>query len=529
MQGKTFLDAIAAVTYAILFPHTKIVVAASTRRQGNELLLKITEDLMKNYGWGSENLRKEIAYSTVSENKAEIHFTNGSWIKVVTPADTARGARANILFVDEFWMLDLNTINTVLRRFLTAPRHPAYLDLPEYEHLQERNKEIYTGSAYYKSHWSFTKARTYFKNMLRDDKRYFVCDLPYQIAIKNDLLSREQIKDEMSEDDFDEIKFSIEMEGLFFGDSDGAFFDYDDLLNIRKIEIPYYVKNDLSKGIDVLPIPDLLFNERRILSIDIALMASTRHKNDASSIILNRAIPTNRNTYIGNFVYLTSIEGIIGSDLALKIRILFDYFKATDLVIDGRGLGLPIVQELMKDLIDTHTGNVYPALACYETDSLKTNKDLNESFAQPNAPKVIWAIQAYDSFNTELCTQLRTGIQNNKINLLVSKDESDEILKDHFRGYTKMMPADKLSLQLPYINTDLFIRELVGLQHKIVGTQIQIKEKSGARKDRYSSAAYNYWVQCQIEKELFKKTPHNYTMRDYARGLKKLNHKPITY
>lgn len=528
-QGKTFLDSICACTYAILFPHTKIVVAASTRKQGNEMLLKITEDLMKNYGWGSENLCKEITYSTVSENKAEIRFANGSWIKVVTPSDTARGARANILFIDEFWMLDLNTINTVLRRFLTAPRHPAYLDLPEYAHLQERNKEIYTGSAYYKSHWSFTKARTYFKNMLRDDKKYFVCDLPYQIAIKNNLLSKEQIQDEMGEDDFDEIKFSIEMEGLFFGDSDGAFFDYDDLLNIRKIEIPYYFKNDLSRNIVIPEMPDLLFNERRILSVDIALMASTRHKNDASSIILNRAIPTNRNTYIGNFVYLTNIEGIIGSDLALKIRMLFDYFKATDLAIDAGGLGLPIVQELMKDLIDTHTGTVYPALACYETDALKKNKDLNEAFAQKNAQKVIWAIQAYDSFNTDLCTQLRTGIQNNKLNLLVSKDESEEILKDNIKNYNKLTPSDKLSLQLPYINTDLFIRELVGLQHKVIGTQIQIKEKSGARKDRYSSAAYNYWVQQQIEKELFRKLPHDYTMREYAKGLRQLNRKPTIY
>ena len=131
--------------------------------------------------------------------------------------------------------------------------------------------------------------------------------------------------------------------------------------------------------------------------------------------------------------------------------------------------------------------------------------------------------------NTDLCTQLRTGIQNNKLNLLVSKDESEEILKDNIKNYNKLTPSDKLSLQLPYINTDLFIRELVGLQHKVVGTQIQIKEKSGARKDRYSSAAYNYWVQQQIEKELFRKLPHDYTMREYVKGLRQLNRKPTIY
>lgn len=528
-QGKTFVDAIFACTYAILYPRTKIVVAASTRDQGNQLLLKITEDLMKNFGWGSDNLCREIESSTVSANKAEIHFNNGSWIKVVTPSDTARGARANILIVDEFWMLDVNTINGVLRRFLTAPRNPAYLDLPQYSDLVERNKEIYSGSAFMKSHWAYVKARTYFKNMLKDDRRYFVFCLPYQIAIRNNLLIREQIQNEMEEDDFDEIKFSMEMEALWYGDSDGAFFNYDDILRTRKIEIPYYVRKHIPNNIAIPEIPNPLLNERRILSLDIALMASTRHNNDASSIILNRAIPTNNNSYIGNFVYLNNIEGIRGSDLALEIRILFDYFKATDLVIDGKGLGLPVVQDLMRDLVDGRTGKLYPALSCYDTKALPLNKDLNDAFALPNAPQVIWAISANESFNTEISTFLRNGIQNDKLNLLVPSDESREVLENNFAKYSSLSVSDRELLRLPYIQTDLLVRELVGLQHQIKGTQIKLKERTGARKDRYSSAAYNFWVQVQIENELQKKAPNKYTMKDYAQGLRRLNHRPTMY
>ena len=530
MQGKTFIDAIFVVTYAILFPRTKIIIASATRSQGNELLLKITEDLMKNYGWGSDNLCREIESSTVSTNKAEIHFNNGSWIKVVTPSDTARGARANILIVDEYWMLDVNTINGVLRRFLTAPRNPAYLNIPQYSHLVERNKEIYTGSAFMKSHWAYVKARTFYKNMLKDDKRYFVFDLPYQIAIRNNLLLKEQIQDEMSEDDFDEVKFSMEMEGMWYGDTQGAFYSYDDILKIRKVEMPFYVKKDLSHNIDIPKMPSLMLNERRILSLDIALMASLRHKNDASSIILNRAIPTNSNSYIGNFVYLKNIEGIIGSNLALEIRILFDYFQATDLVIDGKGLGLPVVQELFKDLVDARTGTLYPALACCDCDKLPLNKDLNTQFAMPNAQKVIWAVSASENFNTEINTLLRNGIQNNKLNLLVPYEESKEILADNIPHYNSMLVNDKEQLRMPYLETDLLTRELVGLQHTVKGTQIKIKERAGARKDRCSSAAYNYWVQVQIENEFKKNNNHNtYTMKDYAQSMRKLNRRPIMY
>ena len=88
---------------------------------------------MKNYGWGSENLRREISYYAIGNNKAVIEFHNGSWIKVVTASDTARGNRANVLILDEFRMLDKNTITTVLKRFLGSPRIPNYLTKKEYK------------------------------------------------------------------------------------------------------------------------------------------------------------------------------------------------------------------------------------------------------------------------------------------------------------------------------------------------------------------------------------------------------------
>lgn len=129
-QGKTWLTALFCVVRCILFPKTKICIASATRPQANEVLLKITDDFMKNYGFGSENLRREITYAAVGANKAVIEFANGSWIRVVTASDSGRGSRANILLVDEFRMVDLDTINTVLRRFLTAPRQPNYLNNP---------------------------------------------------------------------------------------------------------------------------------------------------------------------------------------------------------------------------------------------------------------------------------------------------------------------------------------------------------------------------------------------------------------
>lgn len=520
-QGKTFLTALFCVVRCILFPKTKICVASATRPQANEVLLKITDDFMKNYGWGSENLKREITYAAVGANKAVIEFANGSWIRVVTAADSGRGARANILLVDEFRMVDLNTINTVLRRFLTAPRQPNYLNNPKYAHLLERNKEFYMSSAWYKSHWSFEKAKAYTVNLLDDTKKYFICGLPYQVSVKEGLLQKEALQDEMSEIDFDDTKWSMEMDCLFFGDTEGAFFSFDDIGCRRTLQTAVYPPSLISSK--TYKVPDLVANERRIMSVDVALMASNKHKNDASSIIINSAIPTNSNNFISNIVYLENHEGLNTDELALVVRRLFKIYKCTDLVLDTNGSGLGVFDALIRDMVDPETGELYSALSCCN------DKDMAARCKVPNAPKVIWSIKANASFNNEICILLRSGFKQGKINLLVSEFEADEILGDKIKGFNKMQPFEQMQYKMPYIQTTLLIYELTKLEHEIKGTNIKITEKSGMRKDRYSSLAYNYYVQCQLEREILQKRTISFDIKDYANKMRRLNKKPNMY
>lgn len=97
--GKTYLVALYCIIRCILYPGTKICIASATRGQANEVIGKIIDDFMKEHTWGSANLRREIIYANINNNKAEVHFRNHSWIKVVTASDNARGARANILVI----------------------------------------------------------------------------------------------------------------------------------------------------------------------------------------------------------------------------------------------------------------------------------------------------------------------------------------------------------------------------------------------------------------------------------------------
>ena len=89
--GKSFLLAIFCVCYCILFPGTTICLASKTRGQAIEIIDKIQNILMPL----SANLRLEIGEIKSNQAESFVGFRNGSIIKVVTAADSARHNRAD--------------------------------------------------------------------------------------------------------------------------------------------------------------------------------------------------------------------------------------------------------------------------------------------------------------------------------------------------------------------------------------------------------------------------------------------------
>lgn len=493
-QGKTYLTALFCCVRCVLFPGTKIVVSSGTLKQANEVLLKIQDDFMKQ----SSILRSEIEKCNIGQNDASIYFKNGSWIKTRTSSENSRSARANCIVVDEFRMVDETVINTVLRKFLTSPRQPKYLQKPEYAHMQERNKEIYMSSAYFKSSWAYRKAQSYTLNFFDDTKKYFICGLPYQVSVREGLLSRSQLEDEMSEADYNELVQQMEMECLWFGDTDGSLFKFDELTARRRLRKAFPPLNFCN---DKITIPKLTSTGKRILSIDVALMQSTKKKkNDASAIFINDLIQVNDTAYQSNFVYGETFEGLKTDELGMIVMKYFYEYQCTDLVLDTNGIGLGVYDFITKDQVCQENGKRYQAMTCIN------DKDMAERCKVRDANKVVWSVKANANFNNEICVLLRNGIQNGKINFLISEQDADSSLKETYKGYFKMSPTEQAKLKMSYVQTTFAVYELIKLDHEVKNGNIKVKEVEGMRKDRYSSIAYSYWCACQLELKLKPKT-----------------------
>lgn len=463
----------------------------------------------------SAELRAEIdeKQSKVNGTNAQIVFFNTSVIKVVTAGDSARGNRCHVLLLDEYRLISKDTIDTILRKFLTLRRMPLYEELTEEEKKKEYDKEknltLYLSSAYFKDHWSYTKCVDTFKAMLDPNRHQFVCGFPYQLSIEEGLLDPEVVADEMSESDWSEIKFSMEMCAEFFGSADGAFFDFDSISKNRKIKYPMLPDRISIKipNAAFVRIPNKQSGEMRLLSADIALMSSKKHNNDATAIFINQMMPTKAGRYTSNIVYADSCEGLRTEEQALIIRKLYDEYACDYIILDANGIGLGVFDCLARDITDPETGEVYPALSCCN------NPEMAARCVSPNAEKAIWSIKASAQFNSDCALLLREGFRSGRIRLLVNEYDADELLKE-LKGYSSLTTSEQVQFKMPYIHTTLLVDELVKLEHEEVGGKIRVHERSGMRKDRYSSLAYNYYVALQLEAKANKRNSFNTRAED---------------
>ena len=500
--GKTYLIALFCVCKCILYPGTKVVVSSYTFKQAKETISKITDDFMHH----SPLLCSEIKRWSTGQNDAGIWFHNGSYIICKVAAESSRGARANVLIIDESRMVEKDVIDTVLTPMLNAPRSPGYLNNPKYANLQEVGSKYFLTSAWYCQSQLYDQLKDYTARMLNGQK-VFACDLPYQASIQAGLLMRETIENEMMEQSFNPITFMMEYEGKFYGSSADALFNFE-ILNSRR-NLSEGLRNlDFYKTTNIT-MPRKQINENRVLSLDIALLASRKHKNDASCFVLSQVIAQNDTDYISNISYIETQEGLVTEELGLMTMRYFYQYDCDYLAIDANGVGQGVLDYIMADRYDPVYGCQYKAMTTINNDDLAVRCKVRD------ANKCVYAIKANAKMNNDMCLSLRSAFQNGYINLLINELDMDDKWTKQIKGYTKLSDDMKNRLKAPYYQTTFLIDELINLDHEVSNNLIKVKEKSGMRKDRYSSLEYNYYVVDQIRLQKKKRTSSQEDIKKY--------------
>lgn len=163
-------------------------------------------------------------------------------------------------------------------------------------------------------------------------------------------------------------------------------------------------------------------------------------------------------------------------------------------------IGQSILDYIMSPRFDPLYGCEYKAMTCINND------DLNIRCKTKDTNRVIYAIKASAQSNNDMILSLRAAFNNGYINLLKSENMIEDSFGKNIKGYSKLTDNQQIKMKVPYAQTSALIEELVNLEHELSNNKIKVKEKSGMRKDRFSSILYNNYVVDQIRQDRKRKT-----------------------
>ena len=494
--AKSFIIALYACCKAIIKPGSKIVLGSATRGQSKLIISeKIKNELMNM----SPALCKEIRDIKDSANESIVYFKNGSTIKVFTANEFARGLRSTDAVREEFRQIDKNIDDSVISPFQTIRQAPYMID-PYYssiEDLKEDPIDIYISSSWFDDgHWMWDIVDQAYKDML-DDGRSAMLAFDESITLKHNIRTQRQMQQEKKKQD--PITWQIEFLNLRIRNNASAFFTYSMLMDNQTLRQVFYPRNHKDvkyhkKNKYAIPKQD---GEIRVISCDIAFVEGKQNDNSIYSCI--RGIPESltyttdtsavevKQGYKRQYSYIESNQIGDTTKQAIRIRQLYEDFEADYIVLDCRNGGLQILYTLGKTLYDEERGIEYPPLKCMNNDNYA------DVVKNPNAPAVIYAINATQQLNSDIAYSFRRSLLEHRSEFLVNYNIAKESILSENDDYINEFNIDiQLEFERPFLETQAMISECAELLYEKSPQTgvVKIYEQGGNRKDRYTSCSY---------------------------------------
>ena len=411
-----------------------------------------------------------------SGNYYELYFKNGSMISVVSK-DTSRGLRATAGILEEAATIAEEDYTEVLVPQMNVKRREPDGTL-NFE--EPSSPQTFITTARERTVFMYSKLIECAVNAILRPKEYFVWGLSYEVALHYGLLDKATILDQRYSSNVSEDSFARESLSIWSGNNKEAWLD-SKRLNKRRTLLKCERKAQENP-----PNPNTYY----LIAADIGRY----HANTA--IMVFKVLPS-QTSYQKNVVYTEVINGAnYITEQAPRLKKLIQLYHPREVVIDGNGPGIGLLDAMVVPSIDLKTGESFPPYYVFNNDHhLPPEKKNPSDDPHPEYNAIIYDIKAGASNDDAIHANFFTQINNGTVSLLAH----ERIIKDKLlqtKKGQKMTLYDRRVFLLPYEMTSRLIDELNNLKLKPTGTQNQFKVEritTSLEKDRFSSLEYGLY------------------------------------
>lgn len=473
--SKSFLSVLTLVLRCVLYPGAKLFVTSGGKEQAAGILSEKVHELCDLI----PALKNEINWdrgkgTTEGKDYCNYLFKNGSRLDNVAARESSRGKRRHGGLVEECVGVDGDILNQVIIPTMNISRRCMDGSVNPDETLNK--SQVFVTTAGYKNSFPYDKLITLLVRMVIEPEKAMVMGGTWRIPVLVGLQQKSFIQDQKDDGTFNEASFEREYESKWSGTVEDAFFNGEAFDSNRKLQKPEYEHSGKSSA-----------HAYYVLSVDVG------RKGCDSVICVFKVTPQSQGPAIKSLVNIYTMADEHFEDQAIKLKKLFYKYKARTLVIDGNGLGIGLIDYMVKSQTDD-LGDVLPDFGV-ENDDDGYYKKYKTDITEQNA---MYIIKANAPINTECHSNVQAQLNAGKVKFLINERIAQAKLLGTKLGQ-QMKPEERAEYLKPFTLTSILKEEMMNLREETEGVNIILKQANrGIRKDKFSSFEYGlYYIKQQ--------------------------------
>lgn len=479
--SKSFLSVMVLMCRCILYPRSKLFVTSGGKEQAAGIIKEKVNEICALVPAFERELDMRPGKTRQMKDYCIFMFKNGSYFDNIAARESSRGKRRHGGLVEECVGVDGTILNEVIIPTMNVAR--LCMDGTTQPEETLNKSQIFVTTAGWKNTFAYDKHIQFLVRMITEPEKAFIMGGTWRIPVLVKLLDKNFILDLKKDGTYNEASFDREYESKWSGTVEDAYFRGDVFDRDRKLQKPEYeYSGKTSTG------------GFYVLSVDVG------RKGCDSVVCVFKVTPQSIGVPIKSLVNIYTISDEHFEDQAIKIKALFYKYKAKRVIIDANGIGIGLVDYMVKSQTDEDTGITYPDFGVYggtQDDAVETYKKYKTNNTQQEA---MYLIKANAPVNTDAHANVQTQMNAGKVKFLIDERVAKAKLLETKVGQN-MRPEERAEYLKPFTLTSILKEEMMNLREENEGVNILLKQANkGIKKDKFSAFEYGlYYIKVEEE------------------------------
>ena len=488
--SKSFLAVMILMIRCILYPRCKLFVTSGGKEQAAGIMKEKVKEICtlipafeREIDWGRGK-------SLEGKDYCKYVFKNGSYFDNIAARESSRGKRRHGGLIEECVGVDGTILSEVILPTMNISR--MCMDGTTQPEETLNKSQIYVTTAGWKNTFPYEKLIQLLIWQIVQPGKAMIMGGTYRIPILMKLLDKNFIKDLKMDGTFNESSFDREYESKWSGTVEDAFFSSEVFDRNRILNQPEYEASGRSSKAAYY-----------ILAADVG------RKGCDTVVCVFKVTPQPQGSAIKSLVNIYTLTDEHFEDQAIKLKSLYYKYNARRIVIDANGLGVGLVDFMVKPQVNPDTLEVMPDFGVYggtQDDAAQEYKKYRTNSTEQDA---LYLIKASAPINTEAHTIARSNLSSGKVKFLIDERVAKQKLLNTKVGQN-MKPEERANYLKPFTLTSILKEEMMNLREENEGVNIILKQANrGIRKDKFSAFEYGLYYIKQEEESKKKRKKFN--------------------